>query len=468
MGSLTQQRLWVLLALVTAAALCGGGLFWHQRFQAAQRDAKSEAEKVLGFTDPAHVTAIELVTPKGLLRLSRANEVWRVVAPLATKAEDTTVVALLTHLSELKASRSFPAANGDLSVYGLLPPRFRVALTLEGGTTEGLLVGKKASFDGSIYVRAEGKDQLSLVPGELEFQVDKGLYDLRDKKVLDFDTAQVKRLIVEPAAPYRAYNVQIDKGVYMLGGEVRADGAQVDGILSALANLRASEFVREAGESVALSDYAVEAPAALVRVELDSGQSQTVRFGKKTTGEKTEYFARRDGDEPVCRIAGDWVLGKLLVDVDTLRDKAIFHFEREQVQGLRLVRDGTSLEFARAGTADWKMTQPEPHEVKQSKLNGLLYTLWDLKADKIWTESAEDHALKEAGLFLPVTFVELLDSKREVLARLDLGLSREHQQYAKAAASTRIDLIDARILQDIAFEKEAYWPEAAASGSGAN
>lgn len=345
-------------------------------------------------------------------------------------------------------------------LFGLEPPRFTVTLTTATGDVAVLLVGKKNAFDGSIYVKRDNSPDVIQVDGALEYQVDKDLYQLRDKRLLAFDEGEVARLTVHPAdGP--SYTVERRGEDFSILGTspMPADRAQVTGMISALANVRAKEFVSEKATAEDLEKFALGRPAVRVGVHIGD-EVHELLLGRQQVGNDSVYYAARAGGEtPILQLSSDWVFKKLNVSLDAILDKHVLRFDRDAVRTLKLTRGETALVFERARNAEdtrdeWTMLQPEPGEVDDATLAGILYRLWSMKAKTVIKEQATDEDLVSAGLGSPEIAIELggADGAPLGVMRFTAELNGERL----ATSGRRIGLIDASAVSDLSFEPGDY------------
>ncbi len=471
---LTQRR--KRLLNLAALALLGAGAAFLVFRQVRERDQavekKAAEERLFSIPDLGAIDEVILQTPAGELRVARdADEprAWRVVAPLATPAEQSTVDALVRQVGTLKRQRLVgeKQSNGsvtppaELWMFGLEPPRLTVTLVERTGATHQLLVGKRNSFDGAIYVKRGDRAEIALVDGGFDYQVNKDLYQLRDKRLVTFAEEAVQRLQVTHGS--ESYALVRDGEQFRLNAPVSApaDAAQVSGLLSALVNVRAKAFVSEAVDAAQLGPHGLRPPAATLQVELGDGQRLTAWFGQVKIGATVSYFATLGEGRPLLELSSDWLIKKLLVDVTALRDRRVLLVERERVAGLRVRRGDRQLELRKSRDEEkerdvWQVTAPTPGAADAATVTGLLYRLATLKAERIVVEQASAAQLTDHHLDQPEVAVELLDEAGTVLAGAGFAKSASGEWVALAQGQSRIDLVEPGIVEDLSVEAADY------------
>jgi hypothetical protein len=160
----------------------------------------------------------------------------------------------------------------DLSIYGLDKPRMGIRVSIEGSEKPlALNVGKKSPL-GRIYAKSDDQERVFLVVKQVEQNLMKGLFDLRDKSVVSFERDQVEKIILQTPKK-RAELGKKDKGWYILGrSNIRANKNTVNKILTALASLRVEEFVADHPEN--FSKYSLDPPWGRVGLILAKDKSQ--------------------------------------------------------------------------------------------------------------------------------------------------------------------------------------------------
>ena len=205
--TLVKKRLLSLTALCLVAGAVGVGLWWQER-QGSTEDAARESAQHLFEGTLEQVATAELKTPQGEFKMSHlgtGEAAWALTEPLNTLAEASTVESLLRAALELKRTarvggqgpkddpRQGVAPVQDLAIFGLEPPRYTLTLITRDGLRQSLRVGKKNGFSGALYVKREGSPDVALVDGNFEYQVDKDLFKLREKRACSSTASRWRR-----------------------------------------------------------------------------------------------------------------------------------------------------------------------------------------------------------------------------------------------------------------------------------
>ena len=138
---MTPRRLipYVVIFLILAGAYVG--LRWRQEQQIARDE---QAKKVFHLKE-TDLSDLSLVRGKDEVRLVKKDQVWRLTAPLNTKADQTIVDSMLTTLARLRKERDL-GEEKDLKPFGLDKPGLVVKFTAQGQPHQ-LAIGAKVPGD---------------------------------------------------------------------------------------------------------------------------------------------------------------------------------------------------------------------------------------------------------------------------------------------------------------------------------
>jgi hypothetical protein len=188
---MTPRRLipYLVIFLILASAYIG--LRWHQERQAARDE---EAKKVFALAE-TDISDLSLVRGKDEVHLVKEDKVWRLTAPLNTKADQTVVDSMLTTLARLRKERDL-GEEKDLKPFGLDKPGLMVKFTAQGKPHQ-LAIGAKAPGDQNYYALKDQDPHLLTISMGSKDALDRQLLALRDKTLLAFIAGEVKGLKVK-------------------------------------------------------------------------------------------------------------------------------------------------------------------------------------------------------------------------------------------------------------------------------
>ena len=188
---MTPRRLipYVVIFLILAGTYAG--LRWRQEQQVARDE---QAKKVFHLKE-TDISDLSLVRGKDEVRLVKKDQVWRLTAPLDTKADQTIVDSMLTTLARLRKERDL-GEEKNLKPFGLDKPGLVVKFTAQGQPHQ-LAIGAKAPGDHNYYVLRDHDPHLLTISAGSKDSLDRQLLALRDKTLLAFIAGEVKGLKVK-------------------------------------------------------------------------------------------------------------------------------------------------------------------------------------------------------------------------------------------------------------------------------
>ncbi|MFS8804531.1 DUF4340 domain-containing protein [Synechococcus sp. R55.6] len=333
-----KRTTWVLLGLAVACLL---GYFLLDNIQQLRQEQQAERARLFHFATDT-IARIEIRQQKEgepvrgsgaeyleiLLERNPEEEGshWRIVGPIQSAALDFPIEQLLNTFSRLTPQITLEGAT-DLAAFGLDQPRHQIALFPKEGDPYRLAIGND-NFDGSgFYAQPEG-GQVVLLSSAQKGSLLPSLLALRDKTLLQFDTAEVKALQVQLAeAEPEVVRLQRQDDTWQIvqPRELPADDLNVDRLLNTLSRLQAVEFPAETKDE--LAPYGLEQPSARLTVELEGGKTLNVALGSKKDGQVYVITSEHPAVATLLTSTADI----LRSDLEELRDHRIARLNPNQV-----------------------------------------------------------------------------------------------------------------------------------------
>jgi hypothetical protein len=363
----------VILAMVAGAWILSNGL--DQRHE----DEETKANRLLELDN---ITAALVLEFKGRdypqpLRLERGGQEqpWRLTQPLAWPADGLAVGRVLESLARTRVSQRLEQP-GPWSDFGLEPPRLELTLTDPQGGSRTLLVGEISPSRDSVYLARPGQGEVLLAPAELGSALTKSLLELRDKIVLDFPLAQVRRLELGQGPRALVLERAEAAGHWTLAGHGPADPGEVENLLLQIHGLLAQGFVDQDFKPAKLG---LEPPRGRLILTLEDGSQKGLLWGVGVSGKNQTYARRKEGGP--LMLVRDESLERLARQPQDLLDRRLFTLEAAAVERLRIQRPGQEMIFARQD-GQWRRLQPPGDAGAGQAGERLVWDLLDLKWEK--------------------------------------------------------------------------------------
>jgi hypothetical protein len=408
--------------LLLLIALALGGYLYLTEIAGEEDRLEAEAKKKQLFPELSaeDIDWIVLQTSEGEARLERREQTWRLVSPVDFPADAIAADGLATNLADLSQEAQLEDP-GPVSEYGL-DAAARVVRFGSGERDVSVRFGRETPIGSNTYAKLDDDEAIVTMPTFRANSFTKGLLDLRDKRILDFDMGAVERL----EARWPGGRVEVEKrSPEGEAGELewhltapvegRADFEAVRDLLATLSFLRAEGFVDAPGEA-ALASF--EAPAYEVTLHLgagDGGEGAEARTLTLALGGVYEGDQRlvRGAERSLYTIAAER-MAEFPRRVVEFRFRRLAEFEINDARQLDLyfqpaVGDPVAVSATR-GDEGWSSS---PEKTAPGKLARLVSELSKLDAGDILAEDASELDLGKLELAPPNAIVTVLGESPE-------------------------------------------------------
>jgi hypothetical protein len=336
--------------LVLAVVFLVLGVYLY--FVEFRRAAEEGAKETLFDFEVDEVQSVTLAYPDRTITVRRQDGKWKLTAPIEAAADDTVVDNLLNAVANCEVKKSLDDPPEDLSPFGLDTPKVTVNVVLESRQLPGIRVGKTSPVGFSTYIQREDEEKIYLTTSAFQSGMDKQVKDLRNKQILDFPDADVRRIVLRRGGDSIELARADDVWRIERPGAFPADADAVRGFLSSLRSLRAKDFPSEGADD--LEPFGL-APARL-EIELGVGADGAltrVLFGKEAE-DKSVYV--KVGDRATIFTVGDWSYRDADKTTADFRDKTILPAAKGDVHEIRFEREGgEKFLLKREGDSGWKI-----------------------------------------------------------------------------------------------------------------
>jgi hypothetical protein len=377
----------LLSTVVLVVVLAGLGAYIY--FVDSKRPAGGIEEKQKVFTVEADkIEEITVTAENETSTLRKTDGTWRLVAPVASDADQSEASSVTSSLASLEVNRVVDENAANLAEYGLAEPRIKVAFkAAEGGSGE-LHLGDKTATQSDVYAVKPGEKRVFLVQAFHETSFAKKPFDLRDKRILVFERDKVDSIELAGGKVVQLARAGSD-WVVKQPVQARGDYSAVEGLLTRLSSASMTKLVEPStSDPSVLAKYELDKPRATVTVGAGSARA-TLALGKEEDG---AVYARDQARGMVFAVDPTLVadLGK---PAEEFRKKDVFEFRSFNVARIRLTRGAETYEFQKvAGTGEntaekWQrvVAGGAPADVEAAKMDDLLTKLTNLRAQSFKT-----------------------------------------------------------------------------------
>lgn len=241
------------------------------------------------------VDGVEVRTAQQTLRFAKADDAWRMVAPVEARADFGAVEGLIGRFNTGQMRAIAAAEPSDLKEYGLDAPEYTVTLNA-GSARAQIAVGSKTP-DGTFYAKDASRPMVFTVESFLTDDLKKAPADYRPKDLFEFRSFSGTRFEIVRNGRATVFEKQKGKDANtaetwaQTAPAAKADETKIVDFLSKFSNLRADSFVD------ALPSGATEVASVIARFG-ENRKEEKVTFLKGGA----DVFATRPGEPGAAKV----------------------------------------------------------------------------------------------------------------------------------------------------------------------
>ena len=237
--------------------------------------------------DRDKVTGLELTNASGTTQFAKSGNEWKLVKPIAARADFGVVESILERLHSLQM-QSIVAADGssDLKKYGLDKPTATINVNADSARAT-LLLG--STENAVVNARDASRPLVFALAPTITTDVFRPLGDMRRKDLFDsraFTTTHIEFHRGQESMAFDKSKGKDEKEIWKNSAGKEVDAMKMEDLLNRVTGLRADSFE-------ATAPAALKTPALTVTVRFDDGKMETVTFAR----DGTNVLAGR-ADEP--------------------------------------------------------------------------------------------------------------------------------------------------------------------------
>lgn len=383
--------------------------------------------------DAARVTRLEISRAgAGFLQIARSACGWFIQQPIAARADDRAVQALLDALYGLRvrqfvwdpprapaaAETNAPPAGGKVvEAFGLAPDEAVARVGLGFAPAEApreLFLGRAVPTDGAaVYARLGGAQSVYAVERGILDTLAVSANDLRDRRLFPIEPWQVNLVRLESRAGALVMHRAADAG-WTIAEPVKwkADDRTLAALVAGLAAARIARFVDHARTNLVEFGLADPIVGAQLREEIPSSDRPAVLAPDAAAGaadgqparkrpgflwfgnpspEGDAVFARFEDAPYVFEVPADALrlLGPAPLDPKAYRDRTVLALTAENVRSITIGPAGREQTVERATNGAWVAAAPG-REALPAAVESVLFAAANLRAAAIEAIDAPD------------------------------------------------------------------------------
>ncbi len=246
------------------------------------------------------VNQLKLRYPGQEIQLVRGNfDMWRIVKPQNLPADKEVVNALIGELNGLQIKKFEAETASDLAIYSLNKPQVEITAVSGKGNVEKIIslskpmVIKEGGISPGVYAKCGDMPQIVLLDANVVSKFTKQVFDLRERRILAFDTTEVNKLQLNNNGQVINLERQGQGWQILTPRNAQAKEFMVQGLLFDLSQLKADEFIEQQA-AAGIAAYGLDKPQLKVDLELDDKTKMSLTIGKRLN-DKQVYVQQQDG-----------------------------------------------------------------------------------------------------------------------------------------------------------------------------
>jgi len=403
----------------------------------ARRDAQNmvnlEREKLEG---------IVIQNGDDKVELRRQDGKWRIEAPFKDQADSGAIENFLADLESWRKFDTIPAKEivehkSRLDEFGLSKAKLRLKLLGKDAPPE-IVFGGDAAFEGKMYVRFEGADDVFLAGQSLRNDISKKPEEFRDKKLTDLTTAQVTRALLKTAAGEMELEKKADHWEIVKPLRARGDDQKIGDLLAQITTARIEQFVAE--DRGDLHPYGLAEPRGSITLfTTGNSQGQMLQIGGVPEKEKDQVYVRFAARNSV------YTLPKKIEEVlatkpSDLRDRHLVRIDMNILDRITIDAVGKGKTVLARQAENWTIASRNNQMANSGEVNRLLDLLKNEQVTKFVEDVASD--LPKYGLDKPQLQLVFSSFASENTAETTAG---EHPFATVAFGKNEGDTVYARL-----------------------
>ena len=367
--------------LVIAAALLaalGGAVWWSNKDEEAKKGqpAKDAPPKIVTVID-ADVAELRFqrkgAEPTVVKRGKDGR--WEITAPKPLPADQSVVGGVLGALAPLSSDKLVEEKTDNLANFGLAQPSADITVVKKDGKMVNILLGDETAIGSGTYAKIGAEPRIYTIASKAG--LDKDWKDLRDKRLLTFDSGKLSRLEVSNGKQTVEFGKSgADSWTILKPSPMRGDNFAVEELVRKLNDAKMEDTPDDAAAADVAKKFNGSALVGKARTA-DSSGTQELEVRKDKGG---VYYAKSTAVAGVYKVANE--LGEAVAKgLDDYRNKKVFDFAFQEPTRIEVKGPARTFVFEKTKN-DWKLNGKV---MQPDQIQALIDKLRDLSAVKFKT-----------------------------------------------------------------------------------
>ena len=333
-----------------------------------ERQKQEEAKKKVFQVEQKDVTEITLTYPdRTIAGVKKGENQWQFTNPAGIEADSDEWEMLASNIPKIEREDTVAENPQDLTPFGLKQPTVTVDAKLTGGQSIGISFGAENPRKTYHYAKLASSNDVFLSPNSWATVFTRTVSDLRNKKVLQFETDDIDAVRIADGTKELEFQKAGEHWQLKKPSDTAADDPEITSFISSIRFARASSFP---DPPVDAKTAGLDSPAIRISLHDKKANADRVLLAGKTA-ETDKYYAR-DASRDSIFIVDKEIPDKARRPVFDWRDKSIAKIDRNNIEEIEIQRGSEKSSFKKAD-ADWKL--PDGRKLQFDKVSSMLTSL---------------------------------------------------------------------------------------------
>ncbi|MBF0528074.1 MAG: DUF4340 domain-containing protein [Deltaproteobacteria bacterium] len=401
--------------VVYFAVLIVLGLFYYfYEVQLIEKENKlKEAQTKIFELNFDQVTEIKCRVGGTEMRIIKEGaDQWRLTSPVNTPADRWAVEGLIRGAVEGKKDRVFTEPVNNLAEFGLDQPGIAVSLMAEKKyLAPTLFIGNENPMGQLYYAKLTDNNQVFTVTSGLRNDLNKTLFDLRDKSMVLAPADKIDGLRIAGREEVEVSKKGIRRWDMVKPGPGPADEDEMQKIIYRALKGRVKEFVTTPADE---KEYGFEQPKAKIQVlsagkistELTIGRAKEKVSADDQTKKEIEGYWTKSSERPEIMLVGDDLVALLDKTAEDIRDRHILTLDTRDLKTLTITRGESKFKAQKVKVKDtdlWEVVEPANSKSQDRNVESFLLSMSNLKYARVLDaqpENIEKYGMKSPDLVI--------------------------------------------------------------------
>src|SRR5215475_10782945 len=188
-------------ALFLAFIVLGGYVYFTEVRGKEERQKQEQSKKKVFPVEEKDITEVSLIFPdRTITGVKKAEKQWEITSPTGLEADSDEWQQLASNVPKIEREDTVAQNVQDLAQFGLKDPAVKVTAKTKDGKSLEVLFGAENPKKTYNYAKLSGSNDIFLTGSNWAKSFTKNVSDLRNKKVLEFETEDIDNLKISEGA----------------------------------------------------------------------------------------------------------------------------------------------------------------------------------------------------------------------------------------------------------------------------